>query len=172
MSGNPKLYAPRLFLDIARKQIGKERVSNLTAFVAKTIDAAFRDSRGTDSQWRTFNVWDTCSRVVTWVNSRIYYGKPVCDEKTLLEQSALYSMTTYRLSQVLATIPLPLRPVFGRLLGLAIKRPFTICTKIMLPLVEQRLKLRSISKDNDLLPVRNISSNRQRCDISTRDIFN
>lgn len=73
--GNPKLYAPPLFLDVARKQVSKDRLGELACPIADAVDAGFRNLWGIDStNWSTFNVWDTCSYIVTCVASRVFLG--------------------------------------------------------------------------------------------------
>lgn len=77
-----------------------------------------------------------------------FFGEPICDDKEFLKQSALYSITTHRRSQILATVPLRFRPLVGPILGFAIKRPLAICTRIARPLVEERLRLWNSAEEN------------------------
>ncbi|KAM4056180.1 cytochrome p450 [Hirsutella rhossiliensis] len=152
MIGDRELYENSIHFDIVRKHMTKD-VGFFAAGTAEELDAAFRDCWGADSQnWTTVGAWDTLSRAVARAVNRAYVGLPLCRNETLLEQSRLYANAVYMGSALITAMPKCTRPALGPLIALPAKRYLAGCKRVLVPLVEERLRRWDGGKAGEKMP--------------------
>ncbi|RYP17962.1 hypothetical protein DL765_004181 [Monosporascus sp. GIB2] len=142
--GRAHLYQhPVLHFDVVRKHMMRD-VSDFAAATDEELRMALRSCwgpRSPNEDWRTVDVWDTCSRIISRAANRCFVGLPLCRDETLLEQSRSYANAVYIGAGLITALPGFMRPIAGSLVALAAKRYLTGSMKILVPFVEERLRL-------------------------------
>jgi hypothetical protein len=98
---------------------------------------------------------DACQRIVTRAAMRILIGLPYCRNEELLELSRLYANSVFAGTAIINCLPPLLRPVIGPLIGIRAKFYQQRCKRILLPLVEERIRLWNKDKQGQNLPACN-----------------
>lgn len=154
MISDRDIYENVLHFDVIRKKMAKKDfIGTLAGTTAEEIDTAFRKYWGTSEQWKTVNGWDACKSIITQTAMRIMVGLPLCRDEILLEQSTLYANAVFTGTGIINCFPPFTRPLIGPLLGLRAKYYQARCKKLLLPLVEERVRMWKERKEGDVLPV-------------------
>ncbi len=136
------IYMNVIHFDVVRKHlVSAKDVASLAAATADEVDAAFADVWGTSTEWKTTNAWDAYGRIITRAAIRILVGLPLCRDENYFEQSRLYSDAVIMATIMINTLPPMLRPVIGPLLALRAKFYQNRCLKILVPFVEERIRI-------------------------------
>lgn len=94
----------------------------------------------TEGEWKTFNVWDSLMDFVPSVTHRVLVGRPLCQNKEYIEGMIGFSLAVTRDLILHPMIPLIIKPVVCRILGLSSKWNYWKTAKHSLPVIRQRLK--------------------------------
>lgn len=141
IGGNPEVYQNPVQFTAVRKHMNK----NLGIFAAPSaheVESAFQDVWGVDSrEWRTLNVWETCTKILSRVTLRLFVGLPLCRDETLLEMSSKYATVVFGGAALINMLPSWLRPLLAPPLVLVGRRYRNACEKVLVPFVEKRLEL-------------------------------
>lgn len=147
---------PVQFAVVRRHMMRPEDIRGFAPIVAEELRAALADCwapqrAGTDHVG-IVPLWDTCSRIVSRISHRIFLGLPLCRDERLLEQSRLYADAMYGGAAVITALPKFIRPVIGPLVALPSRKYLAGCNRILVPVVEERLKIGNKGK-GDAMPV-------------------
>ncbi|KEY72037.1 hypothetical protein S7711_00055 [Stachybotrys chartarum IBT 7711] len=141
MIGDRGLYENILHFEVVRKHMTKD-VGYFAASTAEELHVAFSDVWGTKTgEWTEIPVFDTCARIIARASNRAFLGLPLCRDETLLEQTRLYANAVYLGSAIITALPQAMRPLLGHLIALPAKRYLAKCQEILVPFIQDRLKL-------------------------------
>jgi hypothetical protein len=142
MISDRDIYMNVIHFDVVRKHlVNPKDVASLAAATADEVEAAFVDVWGTSTDWKTTNAWDFCGRVITRAAIRVLVGLPICRDENYYEQSRLFSDAVIMGTAMINTLPPFLRPVIGPLFALRAKYYQRRCLKILVPFVEERIRI-------------------------------
>ncbi|OTA89151.1 hypothetical protein M434DRAFT_374078 [Hypoxylon sp. CO27-5] len=153
MMGDSKLllFKNAVQFDVVRKHMQKG-YGFFASATAEELDDAFSRTFGTNStDFKTVGVWETCLQVVSRTANRAFIGLPLCRDETLLNQSALYAKMVFQGATLISALPAWSRPILGPVIGLTSKKYAAGCKAILVPYVEQRLRMWS-SKEGVGMP--------------------
>jgi hypothetical protein len=123
------------------------------AITAEEIDLAFGDIWGTSKEWTTINGWDSCGRIIARTAERIMVGLPMGRDEKLLEASRLYAESVLLGGAIMNCFPPLLRRFVGPLIALRAKYYQKRCTDILVPIIDERLRMRKDNKEGENAPV-------------------
>ncbi|CAN8097764.1 unnamed protein product [Discula destructiva] len=118
---------------------------HLNALVPE-IDEAVRISvdrvygSASEDEWKSFNIWDSLMDLIPSVTNRVLVGRPLCENKEYIEGMIGFSLSVTRDLVLHPMIPLIIKPVVCRILGLSSKYNYWKTAKHSLPVIKQRLK--------------------------------
>lgn len=136
---DPDVYGNPFQVGVVRRQLSRE-IPSFTGDFAEEIGSAIQQYWGTSSDWNAVKVWETTLKIVTRASNRVFVGVPLCRNEKFLEHSRRYSMAIFGGGKIINMFPTVLKPIIGPLVGLVSRKHLGICTKICLPLVEERLR--------------------------------
>jgi hypothetical protein len=142
MISDRDIYMNVIHFDVVRKHlVNPKDVASLAAATADEVDASFAEVWGTSTEWKTANAWDACGRIIMRAAIRVLVGLPICRDENYFEQSRLFSDAVIMGTAMINTLPPFLRPVIGPLLALRAKYYQGRCLKILVPFVEERIRI-------------------------------
>lgn len=150
---DPDIYFNALHFDVVRRKMSKKHMPLFATITAEEIDLAFSDIWGTSKEWTTINGWDACGRIIARTAERIIIGLPMGRDEKLLEVSRLYAESVLLGGAIMNCFPPLVRKVVGPLIALRAKYYQTRCVKILVPIIDERLRIRGESKEGDNVPV-------------------
>lgn len=147
---------PAQFAVVRRHMTRLEDIRGFAPIVADELRVALADCwnfpcSGPDEA-QIIPLWDSCSRIVSRITNRLFLGLPLCRNEELLEQSRMYADAMYGGAAVITALPKFIRPIIGPLVALPSRKYLTGCNKILVPFVEERLKIQDGGK-RDAMPV-------------------
>lgn len=149
-----EIYEKLIHFEVVRKKMAKKDfIGSLATTTAEETDIAFRESWGMSKDWRNMNGWEACERIITQSSMRILIGLPKCRDENLLNMCSLFANSVLGSSAIINCLPPFLRPVLGPVLAIQAKYYRTRCQKLLVPLIEERIRLWRDSKEEDDLPV-------------------
>lgn len=138
--------------DVVRRKMAREDVGRLVPTMADEIASAFDNVWGTDAEWTTKDVFETCGKIVSRNLLYILTGLPVSCDEILVELFRQYANSLLVGGTFINCFPTAIRWLVAPLVAL---RPVYLQARIMdiLPPVVQE-RIRKWDEDNDNGPVR------------------
>ncbi|KAI9691907.1 MAG: hypothetical protein M1822_007980 [Bathelium mastoideum] len=130
-----------IHFEVSRKDLTKRNVNRQLAPTAEELDACFRTLWGNSTDWTTVNGWDMCGQIVARVALRTLLGFPACRNEELVKAAQHFANNLFTTAAIINCMPPLLRPVFAPLLAIPTKRYRNQYRKIVVPLVEERIRL-------------------------------
>lgn len=145
-----------IHFEVSRKDLTKRNVSRQLAPTTEEVDACFRTLWGDSTEWRTVNGWEMCGEIIARVALRTLLGFPACRDEELVKATQHFANNLFSAAAIINCMPPPLRPILAPILALPTKRYRTRYRKIVVPLIEERIRLwEQHKKTGDVeLPVR------------------
>lgn len=157
MMSRSAIYDNPIHFEIVRKHFARD-VGQFAPLTAEELDVAFCKYWGNDvNEWKTVNVWDTCTKVICQASNRALFGLPFCRDESLLEKTTAYSASVYQGAALISSMPQVLKPIFAPFFSRSAKKQLRYCQKILVPMVEERLKKWDRGTSN--MPVRSSNIN-------------
>lgn len=94
----------------------------------------------TETEWKTFKIWDSLMDFVPSVTHRVLVGRPLCQNKEYIEGMIGFSLAVTRDIILHPMVPFVIKPVICRLLGLSSKYNYWKTAKHSVPVIKQRLE--------------------------------
>ena len=133
------IYENPIHFEVVRQHLTRD-VGTFATLMAEELEVAFRHCWGDELvDWKTTNVWNTSTRVISQVSNRLFFGLPLCRSEELLKQTTLYAASVYQMAALLSSLPEFLRPLFGPLLAIPARRQLKSCQRLLRPMVAARL---------------------------------
>ncbi|KAI1448540.1 cytochrome P450 [Annulohypoxylon stygium] len=146
--GDPDVYLNVLQFEVVRRKMQSSRdMSRLAPTTAEELGEAFKDIWGVEKGWKTINGWEACGRVIARSSQRILFGLPLCRDEYLLETSRQYATALLVGGAIINCIPLAVRWLLGPLVALRAKYYQARFVKILVPVVEERVRLWEADKN-------------------------
>lgn len=142
MIGDPDIWKNVLQFEVVRRKFGREEI--IAPFAPQTADElklGFERAWGDDTKWTEVNGWDTCGRIITRAALKMMIGLPSCRDETLLEASRLFTNALIMAAGVINCFPPFVRPVLGPVLSMRAKYYQAKCQRILIPTVEERIRI-------------------------------
>lgn len=134
------VWGNTIHFDIVRKNLTQKDMVPLAGIMAEEWDAAFRTCWGDSKGGMVVNAWDSMVRIIARVALRIMVGLPGCRDENYLEQSRLYANAVLVDACFINCLPPAVRPVAGRLVALRARYHQRKLLKILVPMVEERMR--------------------------------
>lgn len=142
MIGDPDIWKNVLQFEVVRRKFGREEI--IAPFAPQTADElklGFERAWGDSAEWTEVNGWDTCGRIITRAALKMMIGLPSCRDETLLEASRLFTNALIMAAGVINCFPPFVRPVLGPVLSMRAKYYQAKCQRILIPTVEERIRI-------------------------------
>lgn len=130
-----------IHFEVSRKDLTQRHVQRQAEPTAQELDFVYRDIWGTDAGWKTFKVWDVCGDVIARTALRTLVGYPMCRNETLRNETRLFANALFGAGTMINCMPPSLRPILGPVLALKAKYHRNKCINLMVPFVEERIRL-------------------------------
>jgi len=134
------VWANTIHFDIVRKDLAQKNIGPLAGIMAEEWDVAFKSSWGDSKEGKVVNAWDSMLRVIAPAALRIMVGLPGCRDENYLKQSRLYANAVLVDATFINCLPPAVRPVVGRVLALRARYHQRKLLKILVPMVEERMR--------------------------------
>ncbi|KAF5628266.1 cytochrome P450 monooxygenase [Fusarium tjaetaba] len=103
--------------------------------------AAEKDPKNVDSEGYTkVNLWDLWLAIVPRVTNRLLVGSPACQNPDILKPMVSFTDNVVMNSFLLHGFPQVLHPIIGRLITIPNYLHWRKASRVLLPIIEQRLK--------------------------------
>lgn len=142
-----------IHFEVVRKTLAPKQVGNLAAPAAEELDRAFRahwqgpeSCSSGKSDWVTLNNWDACGKVISRAALRVLVGDILCQDERLLAATARYADAVVMGTAMINCLPPSLRPWIAPLLALPAKYNQSRCLKLLVPVIEERIRVWEKSK--------------------------
>ncbi|KAI1370089.1 cytochrome P450 [Hypoxylon crocopeplum] len=152
MVSDREVYENVIHFDVVRKKMTKKDIGSLAAATAEEINVALLESWGTSTEWKNFNGWGACGRIIAQATLRVLIGLPLCRDEVLLEQTRLYSNSLFAGNAVINCLPPFVRPLLGPLVASPTKFYQYRCQRILIPFVEERIALWKETNEAESMP--------------------
>ncbi|KAI0479729.1 cytochrome P450 [Xylaria cf. heliscus] len=146
--GDPDVYLNVLQFEVVRRKMQSRDMNHLAPTTAEELEEAFKDIWGVEKSWKTINGWDACGRVIARSSQRILFGLPLSRNEALLETSRQYASSLLVGGAIINCIPLPVRWLLGPLVALRAKYYQARFVKMLVPVVEERIRLWEADKNS------------------------
>jgi hypothetical protein len=147
-----EIYEKVIHFDVVRKTLARrEFVASLADITSEETNIAFLNAWGTSKDWKNMNAWNTCERVIIQASMRVMLGLPSCRDESLLKLSISFANSVLSTSALINCFPPFLRPIIGPVLASPSKYYLARCKKMLVPLVEERIRFWEENEEN--LPV-------------------
>ncbi|KAJ8130025.1 hypothetical protein O1611_g3602 [Lasiodiplodia mahajangana] len=144
---DPDVYLNTLQFEVVRRKMQSRDMSRFAPTTAEELGEAFKDIWGVEKEWKTINGWEECGRVIARSSQRILFGLPLSRDEYLLETSRQYATSLLVGGAIINCIPLPVRWLLGPLVALRAKYYQARFVKLLVPVVEERIRLWEADKD-------------------------
>lgn len=112
----------------------------LTPEIDEQVRICVDDIYGTDeTEWTKVNIWDSLMMLIPRVNSRMFVGKPLCDNPEYIDNMVNFTLDVTRDLMIFPMVPSILKPILGPLAGLTAKYHYAKTAKHSIPLIKRRL---------------------------------
>ncbi|KAI0173701.1 cytochrome P450 [Hypoxylon sp. FL1284] len=135
------VWANTIHFDIVRRDLSPKNIGPLAGIMAEEWDAAFRSFWGDTKGGKVVNAWDSMVSIIAHTALRIMVGLPGCREQDYLKQSKLYANAVLVDACFINCLPPAMRPVVGRVLALRTRYHQRQLMKILMPIVEDKLRV-------------------------------
>jgi cytochrome P450 len=130
-----------IHFEVSRKDMTKKNIDRQLAPTAEEIDVCFGTLWGDSTEWKEVNGWDMCGQIIARVALRTLLGYPACRDETLLKATQEFANSLFAAAAIINCMPPFLRPVLAPLLAMRTKKYRTQYRKIVVPLVEERIRM-------------------------------
>ncbi|KAK0630991.1 cytochrome P450 [Bombardia bombarda] len=130
-----------IHFEVSRKDLTKRNVSRQLEPMAEEIKHCFETLWGDSKEWKTVNGWDMSGQIIARVALRTLLGSPACRNEELVEATQLFANSLFAAAAVINCLPPLLRPIIGPILALKTKKYRAQYRKIVVPLIEERIRL-------------------------------
>ncbi|MCJ1310155.1 hypothetical protein MMC25_003816 [Agyrium rufum] len=139
---NPEIYVNSFHFNVANKQLTRD-IPEFIENIAEELGLAFEKYWGSESEkgeWKTVGAWDTCQKIVARTANRVFLGTDIYRNEVFLDNSRQYALCVFGGGIIINTMPGILKQIFGYFMGWQGKRHLRACQKILIPMVEERLR--------------------------------
>lgn len=158
MIADRDVYNNPIHFEVVRKTLAPKQVGGLAAPAAEELDRAFRaywegpEDSGTDAKhgWVTLNNWNACGKVISRAAMRVLVGETLCQNQRLLDTTMRYADAVVMGTAMINCLPPSLRPWIAPLLALPAKYNQSRCLKLLVPVIEERIRVWERSKSGDI----------------------
>jgi hypothetical protein len=148
------IYENVLHFDVVRrKMVAKKDINSLAVTTGDEMDFAFRNTWGTSSEWKTVNGWDACGAIIARTAQRILIGQELGRDEKLLEISRQYANSVLLGGALMNCFPPLIRQFVGPIIALRARFYQARCVKVLVPIVEERLRIWRQKGEADDVPV-------------------
>lgn len=134
------VWGNTIHFDIVNKNLASKHMGALGGIMAEEWDGAFGKCWSKSKEWSTVNAWDSMVEIIGRVSLRIMVGNPSCRNEEYLRQSKQYANAVLVDACFINCLPPIVRPVAGRLLAIRARYHQRRLLKILVPMVEERLR--------------------------------
>ncbi|KAI1089140.1 cytochrome P450 [Rostrohypoxylon terebratum] len=138
-----------IHFDIVRKDLTLKNMGPITSVMAEEWDLAFLSSWGRSKNGASVNAWESMVRIVAHAALRVMVGLPGCRNQEYLEQSIKYANAVLTDGCVISCLPPSVRPVLGRIISLRARYHQRKLMKILVPIVEEKMRHCEGREDRD-----------------------
>nr|BBB04333.1 cytochrome P450 [Penicillium simplicissimum] len=125
--------------DVLRKQITRN-LRQLTPIVASEIELSFNRWWGTDKEWKSIDIWDSCWKIVTGGINTTLCGSPLCRDAEFLQSCQNHSLVLVAGAMAINGAPRLLQPIIGGLVWFVCAILFNTTMKRSKAVVQERLE--------------------------------
>jgi hypothetical protein len=145
------IWGNTIHFDIVRKELAPKNMGPIAGIMAEEWDAAFGSCWGNYEGGKVVNAWDSMVCIISHIALRIMVGVPGCRDENYLKQSRLYANAVLVDACFINCLPPAVRPIAGRLLALRARYHQRKLMKIIVPMVEERMRQckDKVSQDDD-----------------------
>ncbi|CAG9950382.1 unnamed protein product [Clonostachys rosea f. rosea IK726] len=145
---DPDVYLNVLQFEVVRRKMQSRDMSRLAPTTAEELELSFKDIWGVDKEWKEINGWEGCGRIIARSSQRMLFGLPLSRDPALLETSRQYATSLLVGGAIINCIPLSVRWLLGPLVALRAKYYQAKFVKILLPVVEERIRIWEADKNS------------------------
>jgi hypothetical protein len=156
MIADSDVYNNPIHFEVVRKTLAPKQVGSLAGPAAEELDRAFRahwqgpGSRRADGKsaqdWVTLNNWNACGKVISRAAMRVLVGESLCQDQSVLDATMGYADAVVMGTAMINCLPPSLRPWIAPLLALPAKYNQSRCLKLLVPVIEERIRVWENSK--------------------------
>ncbi|KAH6845698.1 cytochrome P450 [Chaetomium sp. MPI-CAGE-AT-0009] len=143
------VYANTIHFDIVRKHLAPKNMAALAGIMAEEWDTAFRAHWGNDKKGTVVNAWDSMVKIIARAALRIMVGSPGCRDEEYLERSRLYANAVLVDACFINCVPPTIRPILAPVMAIRARYHQRRLMKILVPMVEERLRQHREKKAQD-----------------------
>ncbi|KAI0143666.1 cytochrome P450 [Xylariaceae sp. FL1272] len=140
-TGDERIFDELIHFDVVRRFFRKNMVVMFIEPLNEELDIAFRKHWGTNTtSWTTVNIWDTSTKIMSQVASRIVFGPTLAANDDFTAHSSKFGRGLFGGSAFINALPSPLHPFLGPIIGYSARKHETACLKTLIPYLETRLQ--------------------------------
>lgn len=144
---DPDVYLNVLQFEVVRRKMQSRDMNRLAPTTAEELEESFNDIWGVEKEWKEINGWEACGRIIARSSQRMLFGLPLSRNSALLETSRRYASSLLVGGAIINCIPLPVRWLLGPLVALRAKYYQAQFVKMLVPMVEERIRLWEADKN-------------------------
>ncbi|KAI1077293.1 cytochrome P450 [Whalleya microplaca] len=129
-----------IHFDIVRKDLAEKNMGPIAGIMAEEWDLAFHSCWGHSKDGVSVNAWDSMVRIVAHAALRVMVGLPGCRNQEYLNQSIKYANAVLADGVLISCLPPSVRPVLGRILSMRARYHQRKLLKILVPIVEEKMR--------------------------------
>ncbi|KAI0869647.1 cytochrome P450 [Hypoxylon argillaceum] len=143
-TGDQEIFDELIHFDVVRRFFRKSMIDMFIGPVNEELDSAFRKHWDTNTaDWKTVNVWDTCTKIMSQVASRIIFGAELACNDEFTDHARKFGRGLFGGAAFINALPSLIRPALAPILGHSARRHEAACLKIIVPYLERRLQQQS-----------------------------
>ncbi|KAJ7648218.1 cytochrome P450 [Mycena polygramma] len=136
--GHPEILANDM-IDLLIKRELTRTTGTMNAELIEEIDDSLESLFGGDGQWRNVGVFDTLTRTVGRVSSRVFVGKELCSNMEYVMSASDFARAVSVSGYILHMFPKFMRPAISWFATMPNRRHSGIAMKHLQPLVAERI---------------------------------
>ncbi|KAI9777404.1 MAG: hypothetical protein M1839_008917 [Geoglossum umbratile] len=129
----------RIHVGLMRKAIPRQ-IPSMMVDLMEEISAGYDEFWGTDTdQWQDVSLHDTMMEIAARMSTRFFLGPTLCRNREFIRAASRYARSIVYTAMLIRFLPVPLRPLLGRLIAVPIQYFFRQWGKYSFPLIKQRM---------------------------------
>ncbi|KAI0148069.1 cytochrome P450 [Hypoxylon sp. NC0597] len=141
-----------IHFDIVRKDLAQKNMGPIASVMAEEWDLAFRSCWGHSRDGVSVDAWESMVRIVAHAALRVMVGLPGCRNQEYLDQSIKYANAVLTDGCLISCLPPSVRPVLGRIMSIRARYHQRKLMKILVPIVEEKMRRCDDGKGRDAGP--------------------
>ncbi|KAK4164682.1 cytochrome P450 [Cladorrhinum sp. PSN259] len=148
MLSDPDVYDNPIQFDVVRRNMSRQNVRSLAGLTAAALHDAFTacwvgPDKKDNNSWTTLNNWDACGKIFTRVTMLSLVGPTLSRDEQLLDWVRKFASSVITGTAFVNSLPPGwIRSSLGPLFGIQAKFYQYRCLKIMVPVIQERMRKR------------------------------